>query len=145
MTNAEKLYEEGMQALKRRDTAVALALFTELTELSRTPLNCSILGYCLALQKAEFKKGISLCKEAIKREPKGASHFLYLGRIHLLSGHKKDAVRIFRMGLRLGKNAELEAELERLGTRKNPVFPFLARENFINRFLGKTLVWFGLR
>ncbi len=141
----EDLYNNGMQALKSGHAGKALDYFRELIELDRTPLNCTLFGYVLALAEGNVKKGISLCKEAIKREPKSSIHFLYLGRIHLLAGQKKDAIRIFRMGLRLERNAEINAELSELGTRKEPVFPFLARENPLNQFFGRTLTRMGLR
>jgi hypothetical protein len=49
------------------------------------------------------------------------------------------------MGLRTGKNPELVRELERLGSRKEPVLPFLARGNPLNKFLGIMLKKTGLR
>jgi Tfp pilus assembly protein PilF len=142
---AEEFYTLGMDALKQGNTVDALELLEKAVSETRNPRYCSCLGICLAKGKRDFKRAVSLCKEAIRNDPKNSLHFLNLGRVHLLAGQKKDAIRIFYMGLRHQNNQEITAELKKLGTRRPPVIPFLARENPLNKFLGKLLHKWGYR
>ncbi|HEY6009775.1 MAG TPA: hypothetical protein VIU40_15725, partial [Geobacteraceae bacterium] len=141
----QELLAEGSEALKKGDTATALSCYEKLFAVERSPEVCSSLAFCLAKEKGAYREAISLCNEAIKKEPKQTRHFLLLGRIYVLADRKKEALRAFHLGLRHGGSPEIEAELRRLGTRKPPVIPFLKRENPINKYLGKLLYKWGLR
>ena len=142
---AEKFFTMGMESLKTGDTSSALDFLEKAVSLERNSLYCSNLAICLAKEKREFKKAVSLCKEAIKKDPKNPLHFLNLGRIHLMANEKKDALRIFNMGLRYGENRDIIAELNKFDRRRSPLIPFLARENPVNKVLGKLLYSLGLR
>jgi predicted Zn-dependent protease len=135
--NAEEIYATALESLKNGDTGKALDLLEQAVGLERKPLYCSTLGVILARERRDFKKAVSLCKEAIKKEPKNSVHFLNLGRVHILANHKKEAIRIFYMGLRYSENREIIAELNRIGRRRRPVLPFLERSNPLNKILGK--------
>jgi tetratricopeptide (TPR) repeat protein len=136
---AEELYSMGMEAQKSGNTGVALEFLEKAVRLERNPLYCSSLALCLAQEKRDFKQAVSLCKEAIKKDPKNSIHFLYLGRIHIQANQKKDALRILNMGLRYEENKEIIAELQSFGRRRPPVIPFLERSNPLNKYLGKIL------
>jgi tetratricopeptide (TPR) repeat protein len=136
---AEELYTMGMEALKSGNTGAALEFLEKAIKLERNPLFCSSLALCLAKEKRDFKEAVSLCKEAIKKDPKNSIHFLNLGKIHILANQKKDALRILNMGLRYEDNREIIAELQRFGRRRPPVIPFLERSNPLNKYLGKLL------
>ena len=142
---ANELFTMGMESLKNGDAGAALDYLEKAVSLERNPLYCSNLAICLAKEKREFKKAVSLCNEAIKKDPKNSLHFLNLGRIHLLANQKKDAIRIFNMGLRYGENRDLIAELKRFDRRRSPPIPFLDRGNPVNKFLGKLSYRLGLR
>lgn len=142
---ATELFTMGMDALKNGDTRAALDYLEQAVGLERNPLFCSNLAVCLAKEKRDFKKAVSLCNEAIKNDPKNSVHFLNLGRVHLLANQKKDAIRILNMGLRYGGNREIIAELSRFGRRRSPFIPFLDRDNPVNKFLGKLSYKMGFR
>jgi len=135
--DAEELFDKAMDALKSRKTGEAIDLLEQAVGLERKPLFCSTLAVSLAKEKNDFKRAISLCKEAIKSDPKNSIHFLHLGKVHILANQKKDAIRIFYMGLRYAENRDIIAELNRVGRRRPPVIPFLDRSNLLNRMLGK--------
>jgi tetratricopeptide (TPR) repeat protein len=136
---AAEFFIQAVAALENGDTDAALEFLEKAVSLERDPLYCSTLGVWLAKERRDFKRALSLCKEAIKNDPKKSIHFLHLGRVHLLAYQKKDAVRIFNMGLRYEQNKEIAAELNRLGTRREPVIPLLERENPLNKYLGKLI------
>jgi tetratricopeptide (TPR) repeat protein len=132
----EDSFLEGREFLAKGNTAEALKIFQELRVHARHPLISSGMGYCLAKERGHYAEAVSLCKEALRHDPQEPLHFLYLGRIHMLAGRKKDAIRIFKMGLRYGKCPDIVVELNRLGSRRSPVLPFLSRSNPINKYLG---------
>ena len=145
VTEEEGLFALGTEALIWGNTRTALEQFRKLVAIERLPIYCSNLAFCLAKEKQEFKLAVSLCNEAIKKEPKNSVHFLNLGRVYLQAGQKKDAARFLRMGLRYERNREIIAELEMLGARKSPPLSFLKRENPMNKYLGIILKNVGIR
>ena len=136
---ASEFFIEAMEALNAGDTGAALELLEKAVSLERIPLYCSTLAMCLAKEKREFKRALALCKEAIRNDPRDSNNFLHLGMVHLIADQKKDAIRIFNMGLRYEDNREIVAELKKLGTRKEPVVPLLERDNPVNKYLGKIM------
>ena len=136
---AAEFFTQGMEAMKNGFFDTALEFLEKAVSLDSNPLYCSNLAVCLAKEKRDFKRALSLCKEAAKNDPRKSIHFLCLGRVHILAGEKKDAIRIFNMGLRYEDNRSIVAELNKLGVRKEPVIPLLERDNPINKYLGKVL------
>jgi len=135
--DAEELFAKAMDAQQSGDTVTALDLLEKAIGLERKPQFCSNLAVCLAKEKRDFKRAVSLCKEAIKSDPKNPIHFLHLGKVHILANQKKDAIRIFYMGLRYAENRDIIAELKRIGRRRPPIISFLDRSNPLNKMLGK--------
>lgn len=141
----EKLVSKGEEAINSRDTVSALSFFERAISLQDTPLCRSYLAFCIAKERGQYKKGISLCEEAIKEEPTNAVLYLNLGRIYLLLHQRDEAMKIFREGLQYEEHRQLVDELIKLGMRKSLIFPFLKRSNPLNRFLGLLLAKLGLR
>ena len=77
-----------------------------------------------------------LCNEAILQEPVNPVHYLNLGKIYQKAGKRVDAIETFRKGLSFGDNQEIKRILDKLGTRKKPLLPFLPRNNFLNKYTG---------
>ncbi len=144
-TEAEQEFARGLVAFRKGNSTAALAHFEKASQLGAGPLHLSYLGYCIAKERGQLKKGIALCQDALAQAPGDAVHFLNLGRIHLVAGNKMEAIRVFREGLAHGQNQEIIAELEVLGTRKQPVIKILHRKNPLNKFLGKLFRRLGLR
>ena len=91
---------------------------------------------CIALERGKISYGLMLCNNAITVEPENPVHYLNLGKIYLKAGKRADAIETFRKGLSFGDNAEIKRILDNLGPRKKPVFPFLPRNNFLNKYTG---------
>jgi Flp pilus assembly protein TadD len=142
---AEKEFSRGLNALQERNSVAALALFERAFVLGTRPAYFSYLGFCVAKERGQFKKGISLCREALEKEPANPVHYLNLGRIHLVTGNKEAAIAVFREGLSHGPNQEIAGLLNVIGTRQKPVITSLGRNHPINRSLGKLLSKLGLR
>jgi tetratricopeptide (TPR) repeat protein len=95
--------------------------------------------------RGEFEQAIELCREAIDEEPGKSVNYLYLGRVYVAAGRKKEAIRIFRDGLLFEANARIDEELARLGWRDLPPFQSLGREHILNRMMGRIMRLFGLK
>lgn len=141
----ENPFEEGLNALSARRTGEALQWFEKAVQEYKSPVACSYLAYCRAKESGKFKEAVALCMEAMKEEPKNAEIYLNLGRVYLLSGHRRAAIRAFELGLRIGRTPQIENELKALGRRKSPPLPFLQRSNPLNKLLGKFLKKLGMR
>ncbi len=144
-TEAEGLLAKGLEALAHNHTYLAMTCLEQAARYERTSIVLSHLAYCLAANGRDAGLAIEMASEALAQEPYNPIFCLNLGRIYLLAGRRGDAVRIFRQGLVYTKDRTIIDELERLGTRKKPVFPGLHRDNFLNRFLGLLFNRFGLR
>jgi tetratricopeptide (TPR) repeat protein len=137
--NTEQLFKEGLAALDRGATDVALERFEAASEVDESPEILSYLAYCLAREQRDFSRAVGLCREAIDEDPGRSLHYLNLGRIYLLDGSKNEAIRTFRDGLLREYNRGIVEELRKLGIRKYPVISSLPREHPLNRVLGKVL------
>lgn len=145
MNEAEKLFTKGVEAIKNGNMVSALVYFEKAMQLDNNPTNRSYLAFCIARERGQFKKAISLCEEALKEEPENPVHYLNLGRVYILTGQKTEAMRILREGLTYEENREIVDELVGLGMRKPPVIPLLNRRNPLNKYLGIVLNRLGLR
>lgn len=143
--SADVFFEKGLKALREKNIPSALSFFEKSVRIEENPLNSSYLAYCIARERGQFKKAISMCSKAIEREPEDSALYLNLGRVYMLSGRRKDAIETLRKGMSYKNNQEIIDELNRLGTRKSPVLRFLKRENPVNKYLGVILKRLGLR
>jgi tetratricopeptide (TPR) repeat protein len=133
---AEAHLEKGVELLTRGDILSALYHFEKAYAMDNSPLISSYYAFCIAKERGQLSKAVSLCNEAIRKEPQNPFLYLNLGRIYNFSNRKSEAVNILREGLQFEKNPLLVEELAKLGTRKPPVIPFLKRNNPINKYLG---------
>lgn len=106
---------------------------------SDSPEMLSLMGYTLAREAGQFRKGIELCLKAISLNPQNIEHYLHLGRIYLLAKKKDYAIKTFRKGLKIRKDARILEELRLLGIRRPPPVSSLSRNHVVNRVTGKIL------
>jgi len=139
------LFTKGLEALARDEWTAALSCFEKASRILNIPVHNSFLALCIAKERGQFKKAITLCTEAMDAEPGNPLHYLNLGRVYLLQGKAVEAIEIFRKGLSRESNEQIIAELKRLGTRRPPPLPFLHRDNPLNKYLGVIFTKIGLR
>lgn len=145
MTEAEELYEKGVETADRGNWLAALALFEKAVQLEDKPAYQSCLAVCIAKERGQYNRAAQLCRDAIAEEPGNPVHYLNLGRISLFQGRKEEAISLFREGLEHGFEKRIIDELEKLGTRKKPVISFLHRDNPVNKHLGIVLKMLRIR
>jgi len=110
-----------------------------------TPDMLSLCGFSLAKDSHQFKKGVAMCEKAIALDAQNTTHYLHLGRVYLLAGHKARAIATFRKGLKIRKDRRLIQELQQIGIRKSPPFASLSRTNVLNIITGKIMQLLKLR
>ncbi len=144
-TDAEKLFNAGLELLAQGNTLSALSCFEKAAQVEDRPVYTCHLALCIAKERGQFQLAVALCEKAIGREPQNPVHYLNLGRIFVIAGKKENAIKTFREGLRYEKDQQIIDELERLGTRKPPIVPFIRRNNPINKYLGILMTKLRLR
>jgi tetratricopeptide (TPR) repeat protein len=140
-----KLFSRALDALADGETPSALALLERALKVSDNRCWYSYLGYCIAKERGQVKKGIDLCNDSLELEPENSAHFLNLAKVHLVAKQKPEALRVLRQAMSFGGDDGIIALLNEIGTRKPPVFSFLPRGNFLNKMLGMLLERTGLR
>ncbi len=126
------------------ETLQALALL-ERTDFKNDPFLLSLYAYCIARERGQHKRAISLCEKAMEREPENTFHYYILGRIYLLMSDKRTAIEVFRRGLTYGQDMNIISQLKALGIRKPPPIRFLKRSHPVNKYLGIVLSRLNLR
>jgi tetratricopeptide (TPR) repeat protein len=138
-------FDEGLRLLGESNILAALACFEKAYAVEKTPKTKSYLAYCIATERGQITEAVSLCQAAIKAEPDNPEHYLNLGRVYLKAKRKDEAIAELRRGLSFGANQDIKDILEGLGLRKKPVFQFLPRNNFLNKYTGIVLARLRLR
>lgn len=142
---SDELYEKGLSLLRENNTLSALASFEKAYALKKTPVIMSFLGVCISQERGQITEAISLCENAISQEPDNNLLYLNLGRVFLKAGRRSEALAILRKGLSYGDSLEIRELLEKLGRRRNPLFPFLDRKNILNKLIGQLLERIGIK
>jgi len=143
----EEFFKAGMFLLKSQRLNEAHNAFRRAFELKGTdPRYMSYYGFTLSRANNRNKEGLLLCEKAAEKEFYRAELFYNLSQVYLAVGNRKKAYETLRKGLTIDKgNKDLVRELEKMGIRKPPVFPFLDRSNTINKLAGKMLYRLRIR
>jgi tetratricopeptide (TPR) repeat protein len=142
---AEDSFQRGQLAMDQGRQREALAYFEAAVALERRfgvarpqARYLSNYGLCLGLNKVQLAEAIKYCQAATGLEQFDAELHFNLGRVYLLAGRRKRAYQSLLRGLRLQPDhAGIRRELQRMGRRRRPVLPFLARGNALNVLLGR--------
>ena len=98
----------------------------------------SYYGLCIAALRKQYRDAVKYCHLSIKVQRSNVEHYENLGKVHLMARNRKGAVEAFFKGLAVEPNYKpINRILDDIGRRKDPVIPFLPRDNFLNRYFGK--------
>ena len=131
--------EEGRQAFLARDMEAAHAAFARAYRRdARDPRILSWYGVTLVLVERNSNLGAQLCDQALRLGGPDPERILNRARIHLALGQRDRVVQTVARGLeRWPDDPGLRAARAALGTRHEPVLPFLSREHPWNRAMGR--------
>ena len=141
----DELVQKGVQYLHEKNYLSALAYFERAYSLRKTPLAASYYALSIATERGKIAEGIALCSGAIEQDPHDPRHYLNLAKIYLKAKRKPECLETLRKGLAQGEEPEIRSLLETVGVRKAPLFSFLPRRHFLNRYLGYILHRLRLR
>jgi tetratricopeptide (TPR) repeat protein len=98
-------------------------------------------GLTLVLVEGDRQRGIRFCEEAVRRGPPTTEMLVNLARALVVTRNKEQAVRALRRAQELAPNdPRVGQEFISLGLRRPPPIPWLRRESFLNKWIGK-LTW----
>lgn len=104
----------------------------------KNPFYLSYTGLLAAIAERRFVDGESLCREALGLRHNHAQLYLNLAEVYVQAGRTPDAIQTLEKGMiSAGRDFRIRRALEKIGTRREPVFSFLDRGHPLNRRLGK--------
>ena len=145
MDNYDKLLNNGISAAETGSYDEAFIILTQAAEHIQSPIVKSYSAYCQAKSHGKLSAAAEICQGNIATESHNSVHYLILGRIFLLAGNRRKAIKIFHMGLKVSPNPLIIKEFKQLGKRNSPVIKVLDREHSLNRLLGKAFSTVGFR
>jgi predicted Zn-dependent protease len=124
-----------------RDGHAEQALLDARRALSIAPKNPFYLSYAgLLASHVEQRVGVAemLCQEAIGMRHNDAQLYLNLAEVYRNAHRSEEAIQVLEKGLRsTGRDFRIRRALEKISTRREPVFSALHRAHPLNRIFGK--------
>lgn len=104
----------------------------------KNPFYLSYAGLLAGLAEQRYADAEHLCREALSLRHNHAQLYLNLAEVYQQAGRTEEAIDILEKGLvSAGRDFRIRRALERIGTRRDPVFSFLHRSHPLNRTFGK--------
>lgn len=147
----EELVSRGRSALKAGRYRQAHELLTEFCDRQITeeaPIPANVLAdYAVSLAHlGELKEAAEICFRALSVDRRNADAYAALSRVYMLGGSRRKAIEAMDRGFAISpRHPSLKAVQELIGTRRNPVIPFLSRDHRVNVLLGKIVERFRAR
>ena len=105
------------------------------------PRVLSNYGLTLVLVERDRQRGIRFCEEAVRRGTLTTEVLVNLAKALVQTRNKEQAVRALRKAQELAPDdPRVGYEFVALGLRREPPIPWLPREFFLNKWIGK-LTW----
>ena len=140
LEQATMILKDGVSLMRSGDHAAAIRKFEEVYKSDTLPKPVSGLSYyayCIARIRKQHRQAIEMGERAIKERPDDPAHWANLTEILLMANRRVKAINTIDEALKRFPRTKLLQDLRtRIGTRRNPVIPFLDRSNPINMILG---------
>jgi len=147
--DVQKAVRMAIAATEKQDYPTALTLFNHLygnPALNAPADGLSYFGLCVAVSEKQTKKGVDLCREAIKHQFYDSTHHANLVRLHLAKGNRRLAVQAMDEALKSLPGDNRLVQLRRdMGFRQSNPVPFLPRNSSLNKLLGPRRRGTGMR
>jgi tetratricopeptide (TPR) repeat protein len=137
----DRIIDEG-RSLLETDVKAAHEIFTRAWRRNlNDPRVLSNFGLTLVLVEGDRQRGIRFCEEALRRGLQTTETLVNLAKALVVTRNKEQAVRALRKAMDLAPDdPRVGAEFAALGLRRPPPIPFLPRDFFLNKWIGR-LTW----
>jgi len=137
----DRVIDEG-RSLLETDPKAAHEIFTKAWRRNlNDPRILSNYGLTLVLVEGDRQRGIRFCEEALRRGLQTTETLVNLAKALVVTRNKEQAVRALRKAMELAPDdPRVGQEFAALGLRRPPPIPWLPRNFWLNKFLGK-LSW----
>ena len=132
-------FKKGVELLKNDYPKKALVRLRRAFECDQhNPYYISFLGVCIARAQRKWVQAYELCEIAVQLKPTEIQFHLNLGEVYASAGLREKALDKLDEALKLfGEDARLKRARSKVENRRAPLLPFISREHFMNRKLGK--------
>lgn len=132
-------FKEGVSLLKSGYPQKALPHLRSAFDSERhNPYYLSFLGLSIARAEKKWPEAMDLCETALQLKHNEVQLYLNLAEVYAISGRRENAINTLDRALEtFGRDVRLKRARARVEKRQSPVLPFLERNNFMNRGLGK--------
>ena len=132
-------FTQGVKLLKNGYVEKALVCLRRAFECEKqNPYYLSFLGLSIARAEQKWDQAVELCEMAIQLKRREIQFHLNLADVYATAGRRENALDTLDTALVLfGKDKRLRCARSKMAKRRTPVLPFLTREHFLNRELGK--------
>jgi len=132
-------FREGVELLKNEYPEKALVKLRRAFESDKhNPYYISFLGLSMARAEQTWDQALELCETAVQLKRKEIQFHMNLIEVCALAGLRDKTLDKLDSALRLfGDDARLKRARSKVVKRQAPVLPFLERNHFLNRELGK--------
>jgi len=142
----EELRSRRVAAVQTLESGLVDDALVELKKLKNEApedmLTLSYLGLALAREGKEPERALESCQKAAQIEFFRPECHLNLAKVHLVQGHKPNAVQCGYDGLTVDmEHEELLSMAYTMGVRRPPAFKFLPRSHPVNKWIGKFTWW----
>ncbi len=137
----DRIIDEG-RSLLESDPKAAHEIFTKAWRRNlNDPRVLSNFGLTLVLVEGDRQRGIRFCEEALRRGLQTTETLVNLAKALVVTRNKEQAVRALRKAMELAPDdPRVGQEFAALGLRRPPPIPWLPRNFFLNRWIGR-LTW----
>jgi tetratricopeptide (TPR) repeat protein len=132
-------FKKGVELLRNEYPQKALPRLQRAFESDKhNPYYISFLGLSIARAQRKWDQACELCEIAVQLKPKEMQFHLNLGEVYASAGLREKALDKLDEALELfGEDTRLKRARSMVVNRRRPILPFMGREHFLNRELGK--------
>jgi tetratricopeptide (TPR) repeat protein len=132
-------FRKGVELLKNEYPQKALVRLRRAFEMDKhNPYYISFLGLSIARAQRKWEQAAELCEIALQLKPAEIQFHLNLGEVYASAGMREKALDKLNDALeRFGDDARIKRAQSKVENRRRPLLPFIGREHFLNRGLGK--------
>jgi len=142
LLSAEDAFAQAVRLYNKHEFGTSIPYF--LHAIRKTPKGdpfaneyIGFYGLCL-MRLGNQDEGFNKCIIAAESELSNPDVYLILARAAILLSRRKMALKALSQGLAIDpQHRKLQNLRKQLGIRRNPIFGFLSRNNFLNVLLGK--------